>query len=251
MSMTKKGLIFFSALFLMIFIVLNIWIVNHSGLVRFFSVLSIRHFNYWSSTLSYGLPIILGVFTFITVFGIFYAKNIFFLNHSKKELSGQEKLHDLDNIIRQARIKLESKKMAILFLVIGLEMTVMGSIDYCNLSTIKNLAKCSAEQIGFDQCSSKWIQVTSPLQNKVPLISVEKSTRVTHYLSIKDNLPVLIKWETHRSPSIVSPFPAAITGIVLRIVLSLFVFFYNIKTFDITIDIKISIITNFKISIQT
>ena len=223
-KINNKGKIFFISLFMIIFASLNIWIINHSGPVRFLSMLSIKYFHYWSSTLSFGLPIILGVFLFILIFGIFYMKGIFFISDPNVSTDGVEKFKQLELFLKSARKKAESKKLAIILQVIGIEMTAMACIDYWNLSSINTLAKCNAEQISMDKCSSKWVILTNQIKNTKPLISIEKSTQVTHYISVKDHLPLLIKMEMHRSPSIMDPFPKIITGIVETMNPSHFVF---------------------------
>ncbi len=225
MSISKKGIIFFTALFLSIFVSLNIWIINHSGLVRVFSLLSIKYFNYWSGTLSYGMPIVLGLFFFISIFGIFYIKNIFFIHHSSQELDGVTKFHNLKEIFQNAGHLLNTRRFPIILLVIGLEMAVMNSVDYLTLSGLTKKANCNAEQITFNQCDSGWVTLAGPLKNTQPLISIEKSRNVTHYLSVKDNLPLLIKWEEFVSPSVIHEFPTEVTGVIETINPSHFVFF--------------------------
>lgn len=170
MKKIMLGLIFFC-----IVVTENIWFVNHSGPVGWISSFSIKHFGYWSGLLSYGLPVILGLFIFIIT-------SFFILR------DGEAKVFLLN-----AKSFSERMRLPIVLMVIGFEMCVLGGVRYVKARMVEKIATCSIEEIFLGTCPSRWVTVNS--HPKPAGFSVQERNKIYHYIQPEVKYPIFVLME--------------------------------------------------------
>ncbi len=192
---TRKYLFF---LFLILFILENVWITQHSGPVYWVSELSLRYLGYWSSNLSYGIPIILGLAVWFLIVVFFFHRGVFYLEDEKGQpLEQRPSMDDWKSFWEAFKPRLIHFRFPIVMLVISLELMVLSAIRYSEAKMFGSQAECSLEKIAQSSCESRWIKLPPTTWTGAFRVDVKSSSKIFSYVQLDSKFPVLLKSETY------------------------------------------------------
>jgi hypothetical protein len=236
MKLSQTSRMRFAILFLIFFILENIWITQHSGPVFWISEYSVQHLGYWSSRLSYGLPIVFGVILFIVISIILFFKGfLFFEDEAGRPLNQKPTMAEIMQFWKSTKDILDRNRFPLVMIIIGLESSLLGALKVYEARALGTKTVCSTDAIVANSCSSRWVELPSAVWPGGERVDIDTSSKIISYVQLDPRWPIFLKKEIYKSTEPNDPFTQVnnllVDGVLEKIDFAHLIFF---KTEGIT-----------------
>lgn len=199
MKFSGRSKILITLLFAVIALIENYWFLTHSGPVRWISDYSIHHFGFWSSMLTYGIPIILGILVLLLGIWIIH-----------REATAQEWKEFFEKIRDDSLYY----RLPIVLIIVGLELALIGLINIYNVKDVNVRIMCKIEDISSGRCPSRWVSFHRNITDEGAGIAIREKSKILNYIQPRKELPFFVLMETsEREPGMVD-VPFIVSGMI-------------------------------------